>query len=60
MPDHLTTHVTKSDLESQIGALGLYGAKLALFWLASEGPDSEDGQALQRALAAVDRIVVKP
>ena len=48
--------ITQADLDDQVGALDLFQLRLALHWLASEGPDSEDGRALQRALAAVRRI----
>jgi hypothetical protein len=48
--------ITQADLDDQVGALNLIQLRLALHWLATTGPDSEDGRALRRALAAVRRI----
>jgi hypothetical protein len=53
MPDQ---PITQADLDDQVEALDLFQLRLALHWLATTGPDSEDGRALRRAPAAVRRI----
>jgi hypothetical protein len=52
----VTDPETAQDLDDQVSALNLSQMRLALHWLAITGPDSEDGRALRRALAAVRRI----
>jgi hypothetical protein len=47
---------TQADLDDQVSALDQFQMRLALHWLNSDRPDSEDGRAPRRALAAVRRI----
>lgn len=55
MPDRTDTALTPDELMDRVSALSDLDKSYALHWLATCGSEHPDGQALLRALAAVQR-----